>query len=188
MLFRSACLEAAHMAWEYRARFKLDFLIDIVGYRRFGHNEGDEPAFTQPLLYQKVGKHETVRQKWARIQTESGNIAAEVPDQLIKKHFAILEKAFDSLKPEEDYVAPMPEPVPAGMAARAKTGVSLEALHAINDELLMRPEGFAFHKKLERGREKRRHALDNPKERTIDWATAEELAFATILEIGRAHV
>src|SRR6185295_11011837 len=125
-----ACLEAARMAWEYRARFKLDFLIDIVGYRRFGHNEGDEPAFTQPLLYQKVSRHETVRQKWARIQTEAGNIAPELPDQLVKTHFATLEKAFDSLKPEEDYVPSIPEPVPAGMAARAKTGVSVEALRA----------------------------------------------------------
>jgi len=60
-----ACVEAARLAWAYRQRFSLDFLIDLVGYRRYGHNEGDEPAFTQPLLYQKVAQHPTVRQQYA---------------------------------------------------------------------------------------------------------------------------
>ena len=60
-----ACIEAARMAWAYRARFQRDFLIDLVGYRRYGHNEGDEPAFTQPLMYQKIASHPTVREQWA---------------------------------------------------------------------------------------------------------------------------
>ena len=179
-----ACLEAARLAWEYRARFRLDFLIDIVGYRRYGHNEGDEPAFTQPLIYKKLAGHPTVRQQWARTQVEAGNIPAGRPEELMKKHFAVLEQALESLKPEEDFVAPLPEPVPAGMAARVQTGVAVDRLREINDALLVRPDGFTFHKKLERGREKRRNALVNPNDRSIDWATAEELAFATILADG----
>ena len=179
-----ACLEAARLAWEYRARFRLDFLIDLVGYRRFGHNEGDEPAFTQPVIYKKVGSHPTVREIWARTQVEAGNIPSGRPEALVKQHFAVLEQALDSLKPDEDFVAPMPEPVPAGMAARVQTGVPLDRLREINEALLVRPEGFTFHKKLERGREKRRNALVNPEDRSIDWATAEELAFATILADG----
>ena len=179
-----ACLEAARLAWEYRARFGLDFLIDIVGYRRYGHNEGDEPAFTQPVLYKKVAGHPTVRQRWARMQADAGNIPAERADELMKRHFGVLEQAFATLKPEEDFVAPLPEPVPAGTAARVKTGVALAQLREINDALLQRPDGFNIHKKLERGREKRRHALDRPDERTIDWATAEELALATVLADG----
>ena len=61
-----ACVEAARLAFAYRARFQRDFLIDLVGYRRYGHNEGDEPAFTQPLMYQKIAAHPTVRELWAR--------------------------------------------------------------------------------------------------------------------------
>ncbi len=179
-----ACLEAARLAWEYRARFRLDFLIDVVGYRRYGHNEGDEPAFTQPLIYKKVATHPTVRAQFARTQAKAGNIPESRAEELMKRHFAVLEQALESLKPEEDFVAPLPEPVPAGMAARVETGVALERLREINDALLGRPDGFTFHKKLERGREKRRSALVTPEERTIDWATAEELALATILADG----
>ena len=72
-----ACLEAARLAWEYRARFGLDFLIDLVGYRRYGHNEGDEPAFTQPVIYKTVASHPTVREIWARTLVEKGSIPAQ---------------------------------------------------------------------------------------------------------------
>ena len=61
-----ACIEAARLSWAYRQRFKLDFIIDLVGYRRYGHNEGDEPAFTQPQVYQIVAGHPTVREKYAQ--------------------------------------------------------------------------------------------------------------------------
>jgi 2-oxoglutarate dehydrogenase E1 component len=179
-----ACLEAARLAWEYRARFRLDFLIDLIGYRRYGHNEGDEPAFTQPITYKRVAAHPTVRQIWAEIQTRQGNIPPEKPGELVKQHFAVLEQALESLKPDEDFVAPIPEPVPAGTAARAQTGVAIDRLREINDALLARPAGFTFHKKLERAREKRRNALATADARTIDWATAEELALATILADG----
>lgn len=179
-----ACLEAARLAWEYRTRFRRDFLIDLIGYRRYGHNEGDEPAFTQPLMYRKIAAHPTVRDLWARTQAQHGHIPAERATELVKAHFTILEKAFESLKPEEDYVAPLPDPVPAGAAARVPTGVPIGRLREINEALLARPAGFTFHKKMERAREKRRGALATPTERTIDWAAAEELAFGTIIADG----
>ena len=69
-----ACIEAARLAWEYRARFRRDFLIDLVGYRRYGHNEGDEPAFTQPRMYQAIAAHPTVREKYARMLVEHGMV------------------------------------------------------------------------------------------------------------------
>jgi 2-oxoglutarate dehydrogenase E1 component len=179
-----ACLEAARLAWEYRSRFGRDFLIDLIGYRRFGHNEGDEPAFTQPLLYKTINAHATVRELFARTQVANGNIPAERPEELAKKHFAKLEKALETLRPEEDVVAPMPEPVQAGAARQAQTGMAVDRLREINEALLAVPDGFTVHKKLERAREKRRGIFANPSERTIDWASAEELAFATILADG----
>ena len=179
-----ACLEAARLAWEYRVRFGRDFLIDLIGYRRFGHNEGDEPAFTQPLLYKNVAAHATVRDLWAKTLVDQGKVAAGRPDELVKKHFTVLEKALETLKPEEDFVAPVPEAVPAGTAARTETGIAVERLREINEALLAVPDGFTVHKKLERGREKRRAIFANPTERSIDWAAAEELALATILADG----
>jgi 2-oxoglutarate dehydrogenase E1 component len=179
-----ACLEAARVAWEYRARFRRDFLIDLVGYRRHGHNEGDEPAFTQPIMYKKVASHPTVRERFAETLVKQGRLSQEAVETVVKKHFTILEQTFASLKPEQDFVAPIPDPVPSGVAGRAQTGVPLDRLREINDGLMKPPQGFTFHKKLERGRERRRVALANADERSIDWALAEELALATILADG----
>jgi len=179
-----ACIEAARAAWEYRARFRRDFLIDLVGYRRHGHNEGDEPGFTQPLMYKKVAAHPTVRELFGAALVKQGTITGDELDAIGKKHWTVLEKTFEALKPEEDFVAPVPEPVPAGIAAKTVTGVPLDRLNAINTSLQKDPEGFTFAKKLERGRERRKAALVNPDERTIDWAIAEELALATILADG----
>jgi 2-oxoglutarate dehydrogenase E1 component len=179
-----ACLEAARLAWEYRARFRRDFLIDLIGYRRHGHNEGDEPAFTQPVMYKKVNEHPTVRELFARSLEKQGTVTAEAAEALVKKHFGILEKTFASLKPEQDFVAPIPDPVPAGIAGKTQTGVPLKRLREINEGLLTAPEGFTFHKKLERGRDRRKTILTDPNARTIDWAAAEELAYATILADG----
>src|SRR5688572_22976369 len=75
-----ACVEAARLAIAYRTRFRRDFLIDLIGYRRWGHNEGDEPAFTQPVMYQKIAGHPTVREIWARTLVSRGAIDAGVPD------------------------------------------------------------------------------------------------------------
>jgi 2-oxoglutarate dehydrogenase E1 component len=182
----AACLEAARLAWEYRARFGLDFLIDLIGYRRYGHNEGDEPAFTQPLMYKRVTTHPSVRELFAKQLIAQGIVPPEMPDALSKRHFTVLEKALESLKPEEDFVAPVSEPAPPGVAAKTETAVPVSRLREINSSLLKAPEGFTFHKKLERGRERRSAMLTNPTERTIDWAGAEELAFATILAEGIA--
>src|SRR5687767_2366837 len=180
----AACLEAARLAWEYRARFGLDFLIDLIGYRRFGHNEGDEPAFTQPLMYRRIAAHKTVRELFADQLAEQGTVPREESERLVKKYFTELEQTLASLKPEQDFVPPISEPAPAGVAGRTATGGPLTRLREVNESLLTSPSGFTFHKKLERGRQRRRAALVNPQERSVDWATAEELAFATILADG----
>jgi 2-oxoglutarate dehydrogenase E1 component len=180
----AACLEAARLAWEYRARFHRDFLIDLVGYRRFGHNEGDEPSFTQPLIYQAVSNHPSVRALFADAQERHGQITADQAQALVKKHHAGLEQAYESLNSMEPRPPDIPASPPRGIAARTETAVPIDRLRALNDGLLARPDGFTFHKKLERARERRRLAIGEPGARTIDWATAEELAFATTLADG----
>jgi 2-oxoglutarate dehydrogenase E1 component len=181
-----ACIEAARLAWAYRHRFRLDSLIDLVGYRRYGHNEGDEPAFTQPEVYQIVAGHPTVRDQYARQLAGARTVSLEEVDAMVKKHMTVLEQAYAGLKPEQDYVPPLPEVPPSGAARRAQTGVSLERLTALNRDLMRVPEGFSVHRKLERARDRRKTVLDTPTEPTIDWATGEELAFASILEDGVA--
>jgi 2-oxoglutarate dehydrogenase E1 component len=181
-----ACVEAARLAWAYRQRFALDFLIDLVGYRRYGHNEGDEPAFTQPQLYQQVVQHPTVRQQYAETLVASGAIAASVPDELVTAHAAVLERTYAGLKPEQDYVPDVPVVPPSGAAAKVRTAVALDALSALNAALATLPDGFTIHKKLERGRERRAAMLTAPDERVVDWSAAEELALASILADGIA--
>jgi 2-oxoglutarate dehydrogenase E1 component len=179
-----ACIEVGRLAWAYRARFQRDFLIDLVGYRRHGHNEGDEPGFTQPLLYKRVAQHPTVRQQWAARLQARRIVDAERADQLMRARLTILEESLAALRPDEDLVEPRPDAPPAGAARLAQTAVPLSRLEALNAALLERPAGFAGHRKLERGRERRATIFANPDERSIDWATAEELALASALEDG----
>jgi 2-oxoglutarate dehydrogenase E1 component len=180
----AACVAAARLAFAYRAKFQRDFLIDLIGYRRWGHNEGDEPAFTQPLMYQVVASHPTVREIWAKMLVARGDIDAALPEALNKQYFDELQQALDRLEPEKDLVEPQPDAPPPGAAARAQTAVPLERLAQLNASLLTLPDGFTVHKKLERLREKRGHALDAADERTVDWSIAAELAFASVLSDG----
>ncbi|MDP9322323.1 MAG: 2-oxoglutarate dehydrogenase E1 component, partial [Acidobacteriota bacterium] len=179
-----ACVEAARLAFAYRERFQRDFLIDLIGYRRYGHNEGDEPAFTQPLMYQKIATHPTVREIWARTLEARGDIQAGAADNLVRKYSDELQTVMDGLSPERDFIEPQPEAPPPGAAAKTETAVPIDQLREMNDALLRLPPDFAIHRKLERVREKRIHMLDNPDERTVDWSAAEELALASILAGG----
>jgi 2-oxoglutarate dehydrogenase E1 component len=179
-----ACVEAARLAIAYRAKFQRDFLIDLIGYRRWGHNEGDEPAFTQPIMYQRIVAHPTVREIWASALVARGVLQAADADALNKKYLDQLQGVLDTLQPEKDFVEPQPEAPPPGAAARARTAVPLDRLSELNASLLAHPSGFTIHKKLERAREKRGQVLSQPAERSIDWATAEELALASILADG----
>jgi 2-oxoglutarate dehydrogenase E1 component len=179
-----ACIEAARLAIAYRHRFRLDSLIDLVGYRRYGHNEGDEPAFTQPQVYQIVAAHPTVREKYARLLIDRGEITQEQVDAMVQARMTELENAYASIKPEQDVVPPVPAVPPSGAATKARTAVPLSLLQDLNRDLMQVPEGFAVHRKLERGRERRKAMFASAAERTVDWASAEEIAFATILADG----
>ena len=179
-----ACIAVARIAFAYRMQFKRDVLIDLVGYRKYGHNEGDEPAFTQPVMYQKISSQPTVRELWARTLEQRGVIEAGKAQAMLQERLDRLQKALDGLDPERDLVEPTPELAEPGTAGLVQTAVPIEQLRKLNDELLQLPEGFSVHRKLERGRERRRKLLDAPDERTVDWASAEELALAATIKAG----
>jgi 2-oxoglutarate dehydrogenase E1 component len=181
-----ACIEVARLAAAYRAKFGRDFLIDLIGYRRHGHNEGDEPSFTQPVMYRAIPGHPTVREIWISTLQARGAELPESPDALVEKHAKVLEAALEEAQRNSEQFLTYPEPAPRGSARQVATAVPVERLAALNASLLEVPEGFSVHRKLERIRERRRNVFDDPDARTIDWATAEELALATILEDGTA--
>ncbi len=178
-----ACIAAARLAFAYRARFKRDVLIDLVGYRRYGHNEGDEPAFTQPMMYAKIAAQPTVRQTWAATLERRGLVEAGRAEAMLEDRLARLQQVFDALRPE-DLVEPTPEVAAPGTAAQVGTAVPADRLRTLNDHLIDLPAGFSINRKLGRLRERRRQTFDDLDARTIDWSTAEELALASILAEG----
>jgi len=181
-----ACVEVARLACAYRHKFARDFLIDLVGYRRYGHNEGDEPGFTQPRMYQKIEQHPTVRALWANALVRRGLIEAAWPERRVQERMTELQETLDSLEPTTDLAEVPPEAPPPGAARTVKTGLPLKKLDHLNTALLQLPPGFNLHPKLQRPLKRRREAFANPDEATIDWATAELLALASILADGVA--
>lgn len=180
-----ACLAAINLAYQYRKRFKKDFLIDLVGYRRFGHNEMDDPAATQPLLYAKVNNHPTVRARYAEKLASSDVITSEKADQLDSDIIEKFQGVFDEVKArggegEVEEIEP-PGTVKNGLS-KIETAVSADLLRDINSDLLKWPEGFNVYSKLKRILKRRSDALEEGKK--VDWALAETLAFATILNDG----
>ncbi|MCY0899972.1 MAG: 2-oxoglutarate dehydrogenase E1 component [Firmicutes bacterium] len=180
-----ACLKAANLAFRYRQKFHKDFLIDLVGYRRWGHNEGDEPAYTQPLLYQAIARHPTVRAIYADRLKEEGVVS----DGEVR---AMLDEAQNRLKSAKDEMgAPVVDDEPevstwsdALIALAEPTGVSRQTLVALVEELHRWPDHFQLNPKLERQLKRRLENVAAPG--GIDWGLAEALAFASILQEGTA--
>ena len=177
----AACIAVARMAYAYRELFGKDFVIDLVGYRRWGHNEGDEPAFTQPMMYAQISNHPTVRQIWAEHLIAAGLLSADEAAQMVADVTEKLQQARREaeIKPHEDR---RPKPAPAGLARSTRTAVPAETLRTLNAALLNRPSGFTMNSRLERTIERRRTALEQAN--AIDWGHAEALAFASILADG----
>jgi 2-oxoglutarate dehydrogenase E1 component len=183
-----ACLEAARLAIAYRHRFQKDFLIDLVGYRRHGHNEGDEPRFTQPRLYRLIDDHPSVRAQWADRLISDELIGLAESEKMVRERTEELRSLYESLQVEtsEDLLEPNPHIPPEGAARQVKTAVPAGQLRQLNAALLEFPDGFNLHPKLERGLKRRWTALEQADETTIDWATAESLALSSILADGTA--
>ncbi len=179
-----ACIETIRLAFAYMRKFKKDFLIDLVGYRRHGHNEADEPSFTQPKMYQKINSHPTVREIWARKLIDKNLTTQDFVDNLLQEQNEIMHKEYETITPDdipEESQSPRP---PQGLARRTKTAVSIKRLKELNRDLLKVPENFTVNDKIKRTKDRRVNIMDDPSAKTIDWATAEELAYASILADG----
>jgi 2-oxoglutarate dehydrogenase E1 component len=174
-----ACMAAARMAHAYREKFNKDFMIDLVGYRRFGHNEGDEPAYTQPLMYETIRNHPTVREIWAEELERRGVLdegeAEAMFEEIMSAMAEVQKKATDELK-EEDFAT---DELYTPLVGIPETAVAAERLSELNEALLEIPKDFTSNSKLERLFQKNRGDLDS-----IDWAHAEALAFASLLQDG----
>jgi 2-oxoglutarate dehydrogenase E1 component len=175
-----ACVIAMRIAVAYRARFKRDFLVDLVGYRRHGHNEGDEPTYTQPLRYERIKSHPTARAVWAQRLVTEGVVQQSEVDAAEREVATRLAAALDKAKADTD---PHNHPVVApDAAAAAVVPVPAQKLVAFNESMLIWPETFTPHPRLAKQLERRRDALGDAG--GIDWGHAEALAFASILSDG----
>jgi len=179
-----AVIAAARMASEYRTLFKKDFLIDLVGYRRYGHNETDDPETTQPTVYKKVKPHPTVARLYGDKLISGGFLSADAVEQIKRDVLNKLKDAYEEVKGKEGQ-NPVHPAHPAAFsldAAKPVTAVAAETLRSINKGLLQWPESFNVYGKLKRILERRADALNEGEK--IDWSHAETLAFATILSDG----
>ncbi len=179
-----ACLAAIRLGMDYRNEFGEDIVIDLVGYRRYGHNEGDEPAYTQPRMYEKIKHHPTVRDQWVDRLVEDGTIGREEADAMAEEFEQRMQAVRETVTGSAGSEAP-PEPkiqtAPAYAACPSvATAVPVADLIRLNDAIHSWPDDFSVFPKLARQLERRRDQFVTQ----IEWGHAEALAFATLLAEG----
>jgi 2-oxoglutarate dehydrogenase E1 component len=179
-----AAISAVRLALAFRRRFGTDVVIDVVGYRRHGHNEQDEAAYTQPLMAEAISQHPSVRELYAAALVDEGVVSEEEVQELTERVHATLRAAHEALKQSFGERIPAKtrsEHVPGGGDTSVSTAVPAERLRELNAQLLRVPDGFTIHPKLARQLERRVQALE---EGGIDWGQAEALALASLLVEG----
>jgi 2-oxoglutarate decarboxylase len=186
----AACIAAVRLAFAFRQEFGHDVVIDVIGYRRYGHNEADEPAYTQPEMYAAIKTKKRAPELFADKLVEQGVVSRDdveerksaIWDELTELHQQ-LKAAIAAAANEGQVEQPTGEyQLDRSPSPEVKTAVSAERLRALNEELLRVPEGFTVHPKLVRQLERRRAALGDAG--GIDWAHAESLAYASLLTEG----
>jgi 2-oxoglutarate dehydrogenase E1 component len=179
------------MATDWRQEFKCDVVIDLIGYRRFGHNEIDEPTFTQPLMYQVVNKHPSVLNVYTQSLEAEGVLTKEEIDAVVSGVTSEIEASWEN---KDTYAADKPfqqgrmwtnMKLPTEMSASEETGVELDVLHKVGAALTTVPEGFELHRALKRNLKAKKQMFETNS--GMDWAVGEALAFGTLLLEGN-HV
>ena len=182
-----AVVYAARIATDFRLKFNRDVVIDLICYRRVGHNEGDEPSFTQPLMYKKIRTHPSTVKVYGNKLLEEGSISKHYFDELIKGFRNLLDDQFKNAKNykpkiewfEGTWSRYKPE---RGKDKRGITGADLNKLKEISEKINVVPKEFNIHKTISKILDNRRKSVLEKKE--IDWSTAEALAFGSLLEEG----
>ena len=177
-----ACARAARLAFDYRQTFQRDVVIDIVCYRRHGHNEGDDPSYTQPQMYKIIDQMRSVRKSYTETLVRRGDISLEEAEQALDEFNARLQSVLDEVR-----TVPVPtlQGVPIAEvtpdAPAPETGVEHDQLLAVASATMTAPAGFTVHPKLERQFAQRRTLLEGGE---VDWALGEALAFGSLLMEG----
>lgn len=177
-----ACARAARLAFGFRQRFHKDVVIDMVCYRRHGHNEGDDPSYTQPLMYRRIDEMRSVRKLYTETLVRRGDLTIDEAEAALESFNSRLQSVLDEVR---EIAAPLvdaplhldePEETPA-----PETGVAKAVIETIANATMEAPEGFTIHPKLERQFQQRRTLVE---EGSVDWALAEALAIGSLLEEG----
>src|SRR5580704_8682533 len=178
-----ACVRAARLAFAFRQTFHKDVVIDIVCYRKHGHNEGDDPSYTQPLMYQRIDAKRSVRKLYTETLVRRGDITLEDAESALDDFNKALQTVLDEVR-EEPSLAPTHLPVhgagDADIPSEA-TGVAGDVLHALSAVVRTVPDGFTIHPKLERQFAQRDELVASG---SVDWALAEALAFGSLMYEG----
>jgi len=178
-----ACVRVAKLAWDYRQTFHKDVVIDMVCYRRHGHNEGDDPSYTQPLMYKAIAERQSVRRLYVDSLVKRGDITVEEADQALEDFQYKLQLALDATRAQAPPTLKVPRPPkPLGVLAAIPTGVDRALLDEIFNQLTDYPAEFTVHPKLARQFEARAELYASGGE--VDWATAEALAFGSLMVEG----
>ncbi|HEY7045866.1 MAG TPA: multifunctional oxoglutarate decarboxylase/oxoglutarate dehydrogenase thiamine pyrophosphate-binding subunit/dihydrolipoyllysine-residue succinyltransferase subunit [Jatrophihabitantaceae bacterium] len=178
-----ACVRVAKLAVEYRREFKKDVVIDMVCYRRRGHNEADNPSFTQPLMYDIIDNKRSVRKLYTEALVGRGDITLEDAEAALKDFQAQLEKVFIETRDASDRPRPEPMMDDAVPMHPATTATTTEVIKRIADAYANPPEGFTIHPRLKPQIDRRLAMASNG---SVDWATAELYAFGSLVLDGRA--
>lgn len=200
-----ACVRVAELAYEFRQEFNKDVVIDMVCYRRRGHNEGDDPSMTQPLMYNLIEAKRSVRKLYTEALIGRGDISVEDAEAALRDYQQQLERVFVETKEAIKEAAaasdgqadpslagtdveghsglepPTAQATDQATRAATDTAVPAEELQHIGDSFINMPEGFTVHPKLRQAMEKRAQSV---RDGGIDWATGELLAFGTLLKEG----
>ncbi|KAA0234764.1 MAG: Multifunctional 2-oxoglutarate metabolism enzyme [Acidimicrobiales bacterium] len=180
-----ACARVAALAFRYRQAFNKDVVIDMICYRRHGHNESDDPSYTQPEMYAKIDSRRSVRKLYTEALVRRGDISLEEAEQALADYQERLQDALEATRQSAPPAGTkaLPHPPPLGVLPHIATGVDREEIDEVYRSLTALPEGFTLHPKLARQFAQRDKMFQAGE---VDWALAETLAFGSLLREGRS--
>lgn len=177
-----SCIYVAKLAVEIRQKFKTDVFIDLLGYRKYGHNEGDEPSYTQPLEYKQIKAKKPIRQLYIETLNEAGAVEKKMAETLEVHFRETLKQALAKVQGKIENKAPREPYQPPNLLNAFPSGVSADTLKMLIETFCKIPEGFHLHPKLQKWLDNRKQSLEGK----IDWATGECMAFGSLLNEGVA--